>query len=160
MPPGVVTVTSTVPTLADGADAVSWVADLNVTEVAALEPKSTVAPETKFVPVIVTIVPPAIGPAAGLTALTVGRSYPYWSAEEMGLVPPGVVTVTLTVPGLADGAVAASWVVDLNVTEVAGLEPKSTVAPETKFVPVIVTVFPPAVGPPAGLTLVTVGVAS
>ncbi len=81
----------------------------------------------------------------------------YRSAEEVGLVPPGVVTVTSTAPGLAAGAVAVRWVADWTLTAVAGFEPKSTVAPETKFVPVIVIVFPPASGPAAGLTVLTVG---
>ena len=42
------------------------------TLVAAAEPKVTVAPAAKFVPVIVTAVPPATGPLLGDTLLTVG----------------------------------------------------------------------------------------
>jgi hypothetical protein len=38
--------------------------------------------------------------------------------------------------------------------------PNVTVAPEAKFVPVIVTAVPPAVVPLLGLTLVTVGEAT
>ena len=44
------------------------------TFVAAVPPNVTVAPAAKFVPVIVTPVPPAIGPLFGDTLLTVGTS--------------------------------------------------------------------------------------
>jgi hypothetical protein len=44
-----------------------------------------------------------------------------------------------------------------TVTFVAADEPNVTVAPLAKFVPVIVTDVPPAVGPLLGLRLVTVG---
>ena len=42
------------------------------TLVAAAVPNVTVAPVTKFVPVIVAAVPPAVDPLFGLTLLTVG----------------------------------------------------------------------------------------
>ncbi len=71
-----------------------------------------------------------------------------------------MLTVTSTVPSLPAGATAVSVVADWTFTDVPAFEPKWTVARETKLVPVIVTVFPPAVGPPLGLTPVTVGVAS
>ena len=45
-----------------------------VTLVAAAAPKLTVAPETKPVPVMVVGVPPAVEPAVGLTAVTVGAA--------------------------------------------------------------------------------------
>ena len=48
------------------------VAELTVTPVAAAEPKLTVEPATKPVPVIVTDVPPAATPEVGLTAVTAG----------------------------------------------------------------------------------------
>ena len=73
--PPTLTVTSTVSVPA-GLVAVQLVAELQVTPVAALpDPKSTVVePEVveKLVPVMVTDVPPAAGPVAGLTAVTVG----------------------------------------------------------------------------------------
>jgi hypothetical protein len=49
-----------------------WVALLTVTPVAAVPPKNTVAPETKFVPVIVTEVPPDGGPEVGDMLLIFG----------------------------------------------------------------------------------------
>jgi hypothetical protein len=76
VPPGPVTVTSTVPptfwALPAGAFAVIEVGELTVTPVAVLPPKATVLPAAKFVPVTVTVVPPDAGPLAGETALTVG----------------------------------------------------------------------------------------
>ena len=71
VPPGPVTVTSTVPDPA-GEVTVIEVGELTVTPVAALPPKETVSPAAKFVPVTVTGVPPDTDPEAGETALTVG----------------------------------------------------------------------------------------
>jgi len=45
---------------------------VTVTFVAAAEPNFTVAPVTKFVPVIVTAVPPIVEPVFGDTPVTVG----------------------------------------------------------------------------------------
>ena len=72
--PPTATVTSTVPMPA-GLVAVQLVAELQVTDVPATVPKSTVvAPAVveKFVPVIVTTVPPEVDPDAGLMAVTAG----------------------------------------------------------------------------------------
>jgi hypothetical protein len=52
--------------------AVIWVALTTTTLVAAVAPNVTVAPVAKFVPVIVTAVPPAVGPLFGAMLLTVG----------------------------------------------------------------------------------------
>ena len=77
-------------------------------------------------------------------------------------VPPGVVTVTLTVPADSVGDVAViSLPAELTMTEVAALDPKSTVvAPAIKPVPVIVTAVPPLTNPVFGLTPVIVGTGS
>ena len=56
----------------DGVVAVIVVELVTLTPVAALPPMVTVAPLTKFVPVMVTLVPPAIGPELGDIAVTVG----------------------------------------------------------------------------------------
>src|SRR5438270_13972509 len=50
-----------------------------------------------------------------------------------------------------------SCVADTNVTGLAATVPNWTVESEVKFVPVIVTVFPPADWPPVGLTSATDG---
>ena len=83
-----------------------------------------------------------------------------WSAALVALVPPGVVTVTSTVPAVPAGAVAVIWVALLTVKLVAAVAPKLTALAPVKLVPVIVTEVPPAVGPAVGLTPVTVGAAT
>jgi hypothetical protein len=70
---------------------------------------------------------------------------------------PLTVTVTVTAPAPPAGVVAVIVVLLTTVTPVAAELPKVTVAPEAKFVPVMVTAVPPATGPLFGLTLVTVG---
>ena len=73
VPPGVVTATST--TLAEligGLVAVIEVDEVTVTAGLATPPNDTLEPVTKFVPVMVTAVPPLTGPALGLVAETVG----------------------------------------------------------------------------------------
>jgi hypothetical protein len=67
-----VTVTVTAPTACAGVVAVRVVLLLTTTLVAAVPPNVTVAPVAKFVPVIVTAVPPAAAPLFGETLVTVG----------------------------------------------------------------------------------------
>lgn len=126
------------------------------TLVAAVEPNVTVAPEAKFVPVIVTAVPPAVEPVLGETPVTVGtRKY----VKPLVRLPlwPLTVTVTVTAPVVPAGVVAVMLVLLATTTLVAAAVPKVTVAPEAKFVPVMVTAVPPAVEPELGDTPVTVG---
>ncbi len=73
MPPALTTLTPTVPVPA-GEIAVICVALLTVTPVAAVVPNSTVLPEMKPVPVIVTLVAPPGGPVVGATTVTVGAA--------------------------------------------------------------------------------------
>ena len=80
----------------------------------------------------------------------------YSSAAEVALVPPGVLTVTSTVPEPA-GEVAVTCVGDSALSELALVEPNLTSLAPVRFVPVIVTVVPPAAGPLVGSTLLTVG---
>ena len=70
---------------------------------------------------------------------------------------PLTVTATVTPPALPAGVVAVIWVALTTTTLVAAAVPKLTVAPLAKFVPVMVTIVPPAAGPIFGETLVTVG---
>ena len=72
VPPGVVTITSTVPLLA-GLIAVIWVSLSTVKLVAAVEPNETLVAPVKPLPVMVTLVPPFVDPLVGLTPVTVGR---------------------------------------------------------------------------------------
>ncbi len=70
VPPTVVTVTSTVPVPA-GEVAVIEVAESAVM-VAAFDPKSTALAPSRLVPVMVTLVPPPVGPLVGLMLATDG----------------------------------------------------------------------------------------
>jgi len=70
--PLTVTVTVTAPALPAGVAAVMMVVFTTATLVAAVPPNVTVAPAAKFVPVIVTSVPPAVDPLFGDILLTVG----------------------------------------------------------------------------------------
>jgi hypothetical protein len=73
-PAGVVTLKLTCPAACAGATAVSCVAEMTVTagDPVALEPNVTCAPATKPVPVTITVFPPAVGPALGLTPVNDG----------------------------------------------------------------------------------------
>ena len=72
VPEAVVTVTLTVPAASAGSTAVICVAELTVKLVAAVLPNFTAVAPVKLVPVMTTVVPPAVGPVLGLTAVTVG----------------------------------------------------------------------------------------
>ena len=70
--PLTVTVTVAAPAACAGVVAVIRVALTTTTFVAGAPPNVTVAPAATFVPVIVTAVPPAIGPLFGEKLVTVG----------------------------------------------------------------------------------------
>jgi hypothetical protein len=71
VPPGVVTAMSTVLAAPGGAVAEIWL-ELLITNDAALPPKVTAVAPVKPVPLIVTVVPPVVGPDVGLTLVTDG----------------------------------------------------------------------------------------
>lgn len=79
------------------------------------------------------------------------------SAELAVLVPFGVVTVTSTVP-VPGGEIAVIWPELSTLTLVPAFGPKPTTVAPVKFLPVIVTLVPPPVGPDAGFTPVTAGI--
>jgi hypothetical protein len=96
-------VTFTVPPVARaGVVAVMSVGLSTDTAVAGLPPIVTEAPAAKFLPVIVIIEPPLVGPVAGSTASTTGPGGRVTnvnsSLAEIADVPAGVVTRTSTVP--------------------------------------------------------------
>ena len=155
--PGFVTVTVTVPALPVGVVAVICVLLATTTFVAAAVPKVTVAPDAKFVPVIVTAVPPPVDPLLGPTLLTVGGTMYVNPFARLPLNPLLFITVTATAPALPVGVIAVIVVLFTTTTFVAAVAPKVTVAPEAKFVPVTVSGVPPAVEPVFGLTLLTLG---
>src|SRR5689334_9300937 len=121
----------------------------------------TVAPLTKFAPLIVTEVPPAVVPEVGLIPLTEGAGNGAAAYVNpfvfVPASPPGLVTVMLTAPLECAGVVAVIVVLPTTVTFVAAELPKLTLAPEAKPVPDIVTEVPPAAAPLAGETPLTTG---
>ena len=72
VPPGVVTATVFAPAVPAGVTAVSCVALVTETEVAAAPPTVTDVAPVRFVPVTVIEVPPATEPEVGETAVIVG----------------------------------------------------------------------------------------
>ena len=72
LPAGVVTTTLTAPAAPAGTVAVIEVAFTTEKDVAAAPPKVTLVAPVNVVPVMVTLVPPAVGPELGLTEVTVG----------------------------------------------------------------------------------------
>jgi hypothetical protein len=156
VPPRATTVTFTVPVPA-GLVAMICVAEVTVKLLAATVPKSTSVAPVNPVPVIVTDVPPDVDPDLGLMPVTAGgATYVNWSADEVAEVPPGVTTVTSTVPAVPAGLVAVICV-SVSLLIFAVTLPKSTPVAPARFVPVIVTAVPPEVDPDVGLRLVTVG---
>jgi hypothetical protein len=124
-------------------------------------PNFTTDVPVNALPVMVTVVPPAVGPEVGLTLVTTGRGggavYVNWSFAVVALVPaPGTVTVMSTVPVPA-GAVAVIVDALFTVNPVAAVAPNFTADAFVNAVPVMVTEVPPPVGPDDGVTLVTVG---
>jgi hypothetical protein len=99
-------VTSTTP--AERAGAVARIeVDDNTVNVADVVPKRTVVTLVNPVPVIVTIVPPLVGPCVGLIDAT-PRLASYVNREAVPLLelPLGVVTTTSTSPAACCGLVA------------------------------------------------------
>jgi formyltetrahydrofolate synthetase len=129
------------------------------TPVAATPPKVTDGTASKFVPVMVTLVPPSVGPELGVTLATVGAGSSYVKPlVSVPLWPPGFVTTTLTAPAAWAGVVAVIEVLLEKDTPVAATPPTVTVGTASKLVPLIVMLVPPSVGPELGETLETVGV--
>ena len=96
VPPGVVTVTSTVaPWVPAGDVAVICVAETTWTFVAVFAPNLTALAPVRLDPLMVTAVPPEAGPEAGLRVETAGTAGPAGVLQatpvpESGVVPPVV----------------------------------------------------------------------
>ena len=88
VPLEVMTVTSTVPATRAGAIAVICVAESTVKEDALVVPNFTAVTPVNPVPLIVTEVPPAVGPTLGLTAVTVSALHSHVSPREASSMPP------------------------------------------------------------------------
>lgn len=79
---------------------------------------------------------------------------------RVAVPPPGVVTATSALPAVLAGVYATICVAEFTVKLAAGVPPKVTADAFVKFVPVIVTLVPPAVEPLVGVRLVIVGAAT
>src|SRR5437870_1945076 len=107
--------TSTVPAACAGEVAVIFVAEFTMKLAAGVPPKDTAVAPVKFVPVMMTLVPPAVVPLFGLTDETAGRTAKVnLSAADVGETPPAVVTTTSTNPAAWGGDVAVICVIELT----------------------------------------------
>ena len=80
------------------------VALVTLNEDAGLPPMVTEVAPVKLVPVMVSEVPPTIGPAVGEIPVIVGNAAKvYWSADDFADVPPRVVMVMSTDPAERPG---------------------------------------------------------
>ena len=154
-PPGVVRTTSRAPAVPDGVVTVTDVAP-TMPRVPAAPPIVTPVVPNRFVPVIVTEVPPATGPLAGDTEAIVG--IPKYVKPAVAVTePPDALTTTLTAPAALAGLVTViDAALELTIV-VPGSPPNVTAEVPVKLVPVIVTVVTPAIGPLDGETDVIVG---
>ena len=108
MPAAVVTVTSTVPAAAARGLMTTILVFVSLTMVAAVVPKSTAVAFASARPVIVTVVPPAVGPArwSDGTHCRAGRGASRKERDRRGLV--AAVVVRRFAPG-GVGKVTGSW---------------------------------------------------
>ena len=153
------TTTATAPAAFAG---VITVIDLSLTtliEFPALPPNFTDDMPVKLVPVIVTIVPPAVGPLDGVTDVIVGAAT-YVKPFVLVADPSDVVNTTSTTPADFTGATTLTEVALTIVTDLPAVSPNITDFVPRKFVPVIVTLMRPAIGPLDGDTDVIVGAAT
>jgi hypothetical protein len=161
VPVGVVTVMSTVAAVSAGEVAVQVVAVEQLNDAAAVEPNLTAVAPVRLVPVMVTLVPPDVGPDVGVTSVIVGEVALVnvnLSAELVALVALPATTVTSTCPAPA-GDVTVICVSDVTLRLVPGADPKFTAVAPVKLLPLTVTLLPPATVPLVGLIPVTVGAA-
>jgi hypothetical protein len=141
---------------AAGATALILELVLTVKLAAGVDPNSTDVVVTNPVPMTVTLVPVARGPAVGVRAVTVGLPT-YRKVLSTVDVPPKADTATEYVPAVLGGAVAVSRVGLVTDVTVAGVPPKVTDVTVVKPVPVTVTFVGAVATPLAGVTAVTVG---
>ena len=137
-PVGPDTTTSTTPTACTGDTAITLVAVFDVMD-ADVPPNVTLDVLTRFVPVMVTVVPPPLPLVAGDTAVTAG-GVTNVNALVFVTEPPGVVTTIDTAVALAAFAgVVTVTVVAVAAVIVPAVPPNVTKVACAKFVPVNVT---------------------
>lgn len=129
-----------------------------VNTVAVTPPTFKLLTPNKFVPAMVIVVPPSVGPLGGLTLPMVGSPIVLYVNAAVAVAEPlGVVTTTFFAPTVPEGVVAVSIVEFTTVKPVAATPPIVTLLAPVKLVPTIVNKVPPAAGPVFGLTLAIVG---
>jgi hypothetical protein len=126
-------------------------------KVAAIPSNVTAVAPVKLLPVMVTVVPPSVGPTLGEIAVTTGAGGTKLNRELPTAVPPGVVTRTSTAPAACGGVTAVIEVRLVTVKLAAAVPPNVTAITPVKFLPAMMTLVPPAVGPLFGETEATVG---
>src|SRR5690606_29403147 len=133
-PPGLVTLTSAAP--AARAGVVTTIAvEVSEATAAGAPPIVTVAPETNWLPVIVTLVPPLVGPDAGVTAEMTGVGAIAVNVPgAVAACPSGRVTVTATEPTGSAG-VRTTMLPAETLCTVPAVAPKRTTVPAVKFAP-------------------------
>lgn len=148
-PPALVTITLTIPDepLAGVTTVIDVALELTIV-VPAVPPKVTAEVPVRLVPVIVTVVPPAIGPLDGDTDVIVGASTKV-NPPVLVAVPPAPVKITFTAPAACAGVTTVMEVALELTIDVPAVPSNVTEDAAVKLVPVIVTVVPPAVGPEA-----------
>jgi hypothetical protein len=151
------TVTAVAPAALAGDDTVNVLSEMTVNAVVAVVPKKTSTVLIKPAPVIVTLVPPVVGPEVGVIELITGDGWKLKLSELF--VPPGVVILIGTVPVTCVGVTVSTSVSLTTVKLAAGVVPNFTLVVPARPVPVIATVLPPAVVPAVGNTAVGAGAA-
>ena len=107
----------------------------------------------KFVPVIVTSVPPVGGPIFGVTESIVGGgSVKIIPLVNVPLNPSGLVTTISKIPTACTGVVTLIVLASILFTLVPAVPPNVIVGVPTKFAPLMVTEFPPVFGTLPGVT--------
>ena len=137
---------------------VIMVALTTVSDVASTPSIVTEVAPVKSLPLRVTSVPPFVLPDSGkIPVIEAGVTKVKESNVLLG--PPPVRTITPTAPALLRGVLQVSVVSSTTVILVAAALPNITDVAPVRFVPVIVTIFPPRILPSGGkIALITGGV--
>ena len=148
-PPPVVTIMPTAPALCAGVLQVIVVLFTMLIDVAAIPPNVTKVAPVKFLPVILTLVPPAMPPDDGEILLIIGGVI-YVKDENAPLFPYNDVTIMPTAPVLRTGVIQVIVVLFTTLIFVAAKPSNVTDVAPVKFMPVIVAFVPPAMLPDDG----------
>ena len=145
-------------TMRAGVIQVIMVALTTVNDVASTPPMVTEVAPIKSLPLRVTSAPPFVLPVNGEIPLIEGGVTKVKESNVL-LGPPPVLTITPEAPDLLRGVLQVSVVSLTTVILVEAALPNRTDVAPVRFVPVIVTIFPPRVLPAGGeISLITGGV--